>query len=202
MQKTKVVVFDFDNTLYTGIDWTKEWAQFCEKGLKFVFRDWDEQRFNKMIKDENLTNYTSDGIIRVIQKYNKNVEDWITFRTINDCELDLSHIVSINNNTIYDFAKKYKLYIVSNSTNKDIQKMAFLFDIDLTPFKEIIINDYKHGAGKKFFYEEIIKKEKIKPEELFVIGDSEKNDILPAHEIGARGQVVSDCGFKPEDFDL
>ena len=202
MQKTKVVVFDFDNTLYTGIDWTKEWAQFCENGLKFVFRDWDEERFNKMIKEENLTNYTSDGIISVIKKYGKDVQDWITYRTINDCEMDLSCVVSIDNNTIYDFAKKYKLYIVSNSTNKDIQKMAFLFDIDLSPFKEIIINDYKHGAGKKYYYEQIIKKENIKPEELFVIGDSENNDILPAIEIGARGKVVFDCGFKPKDFDL
>ena len=202
MQKTKVVVFDFDNTLYMGIDWTKEWAEFCEKGLRFVFRDWDDKRFEKMIKDENLVNYTSDGIIKVIQKYNKNVEDWITFRTINDCDLDYSNVISISEEVLKSFANNFKLYIVSNSTHKDIEDMAFRFDIDLSLFKEIIINDYKHGAGKKYFYEEIIKKEKIKPSELFVIGDSENNDVIPALELGARGKVVKDCNFKMEDFDL
>ncbi len=201
MQRTKVVAFDFDNTLYTGIDWTKEWAEFCKKGLRFVFRDYDDKMFEQMIKDENLTNYTSNGIIGVIQKYNKNVEDWIYFRTINDCELDYSNITTIDEEELKRFAENYILYIVSNSTQKDVQKMAFLFDIDLSLFKGIIINDYKYGAGKKF-YEEIIKQEGIQPSELFVIGDSEQNDIIPALEIGARGKVVKDCNYKMEDFDL
>lgn len=202
MKKTKVVVFDFDNTLYMGIDWTKEWADFCKNGLRFVFRDWDDSLFEKMIQKENLINYTSDGIIKVIKKYQKNVEDWITYRTVNDCKLDLSNIITISESELQKFAKNYTLYIVSNSTQKDIHDMAFKFDIDLSVFKEIIINDYKSGAGKKTFYEEIIKKEKIKPSELFVIGDSEKNDIIPALELGARGKVVEDCNFHMEDFDL
>lgn len=202
MQKTKVVVFDFDNTLYVGIDWTKEWAEFCKKGLRFVFRDWDDKSFEKMIKTENLVNYTSDGIIRTIKKYNKSPEDWIAFRTINNCELDYSNCISISEDVLKSFAEKYVLYVVSNSTHKDIEDMAFRFDIDLSLFKEIIINDYKHGAGKKFFYEEIIKKEKIKPSELFAIGDSEQNDIIPALELGARGKVVQDCNFTLDDFGL
>lgn len=202
MKKTKVVVFDFDNTLYMGIDWTKEWKEFCKNGLRFVFRDWDDKSFNKMIIDENLSDYTSDGIIRIIQKYDKNVEDWITFRIINDCDLDYSNVISVSEQVLKDFAQNFTLYIVSNSTFKDIHEIAFRFDIDLGLFKEIIVNDYLHGAGKRYYYEEIIKKEKIKPSELFVIGDSEKNDVIPALEIGARGKVVEDCNFKMEDFDL
>ena len=202
MQKTKVVVFDFDNTLYMGIDWTKEWEDFCKNGLRYVFRDWNDSKFEKMILDENLYNYTSDGIVKVIKKYQKNVEDWISYRTVNDCDLDLSNIITISEDELKKFAEKYTLYIVSNSTQKDIREMAFKFDIDLSLFKDVIINDYKSGAGKKTFYEEIIKRENIKPQELFVIGDNEQNDIVPALEIGARGKVVEDCNFHMEDFDL
>lgn len=202
MKKTKVVVFDFDNTLYFGIDWTKEWAEFCKNGLKFVFRDWNDKDFNKMVKNENLTNFTSNDIIRVIKKYKKDVNDWITFRTINNCDLDLSNVVSINSEVLEEFSKKYVLYIVSNATMKDINFISFHLDIDLSKFKEIIINNYSHGSDKEYYYKQIIEKEQIKPSELFVIGDSEETDIFPAQKIGARGKKVDDCNFHLEDFDL
>jgi len=200
MKKVKVIVFDFDNTLYSGVDWSQEWARFCEKGLRYVFRDWSDKDFYKMIDKEMDSFFTSDKMISVIEKYDKKVSDWLDFRIRNTCTIDYSRATCISNDELKKFAEKHKLYIVSNSTAKDINYVSTYFKMDLSVFKEIIINDYKNGPDKKFYYEEIIKKEHIEPQQLLVIGDSEETDIKPALEVGAKVKLVRDCSFKFEDF--
>lgn len=199
---TKVVCFDFDDTLYSGIDWTKEWADYCKIGMRKIFSELSDEEFNKLVKKEDVGTFTSNNIVRIMQKYGKDVHLWLDYRKMIDCELDYSKCKCISNNELKKFAKKYVLYIVSNSIRKEIDKTAIYFNMDLTLFKKVVTNDYKHALDKKYLYEQIIKEEKILPRELFVIGDNKKTDIDPALEIGAKGALVTNCSYKIEDFGL
>ncbi len=189
----KVVIFDFDDTLYSGVDWTP-WNEFCVKALNYFFKN---ENFND-IKD-----LSDEYIVKKLIENKKNVNVWLDYREHNECPVDLSNCKVTSNSTLSKFAEKYKIYIVSNSTLKEINETSKQLNIDLSLFSGIYINKFENGqTSKKFIYQEIIQKENIKPEELFVIGNSEKNDISPAIEIGAKGKVIESADFSIEDFSL
>ncbi len=202
MKQTKVVVFDFDGTIYSGIDWSKEWSDYCKFGMRLLFSTLSDDQFDILVRSEKIDMFTSNQIVSALKKYGKKASDWIHFRQTHDCFLDYSNCVCVSNHELHKFADKYTLYLVSNSIPKEIQRVVNYFSIDMNVFKEIITNDYEHGPDKQFYYEEIIKKEGILPEQLYVIGDSESTDIAPARRIGAKFTRVQDANFKIEDFGL
>lgn len=202
MKDIKVIVFDFDNTLYYGIDWTKEWANYCKIGMREVFSELTDKQFDDMIKKEDAGNFTSNNIVRIMKKYKKDINLWLNFRQTHDCHLDYSNCSAVSNEELHKFAKKYHLYIVSNSIKKEMQYVIDYFKMDTSVFKKIITNNYEHGADKLYYYQQIIKSEGILPHQLFVIGDSQSTDLEPAFKIGASGILVKNCNFKMEDFGL
>lgn len=46
MSNIKVVIFDFDDTLYSGVNWAP-WEEFCRKGLRAMFDDLDNESYNQ-----------------------------------------------------------------------------------------------------------------------------------------------------------
>lgn len=201
-QDIKVVVFDFDNTLYSGVDWTTAWSEYCKKGLRQVFNELSDEEFEQLLKKENITKVSNFLTVTTILKYGKDVKKWLDYRNERSCEMDFSNAFKMPNEELYKFANKYTLYIVSNSVVKTIKEVSKYFDIDLSVFKKVIGNDYSHGITKKFFYEQIIKEENINSSQLFVIGDDEIVDIIPALELGANGKLIKDCTFTIEDLGL
>ncbi len=202
MRKIKVVVFDFDDTLYKANDCSKLWNEYCKIGLRYMFRELTDAQFDELLKKENIQIVRNNTLIKVLQKYNKNIQDWLDYRACHNCEIDFSQIKKISNDELKKFASRYTLYIVSNNVPTGIKFISKKTGLDLSIFKEIITNDYKNDIGKKQFYEYIIKKEKIKPNELFVIGDDYSTDILPAKEIGAEYALVNSCDFSVRSLGL
>ena len=118
------------------------------------------------------------------------------------CDLDLSKAISISNEELKKFKKDYKLYIVSNSVMSNILSVAKYFDIDLSLFEEVLTNDYTHGVDKRFYYEQIIKKEKISPAELLVLGDDKFTDLIPAEELGAKTIYITTADYTRKSLGL
>ena len=58
-------------------------------------------------------------------------------------------------------------------------------------FKKIYQNNFlKSDMSKAVAYKKILKKEKVKPTQIVVIGDNYHNDILPALDLGMQGACV------------
>lgn len=198
----KVVVFDFDDTLYSGCDW-QPWDEFCQKGLKAMFDDLSQTEFQKLQNKINKNGISDAAIVKLMMQNKKDINQWLEYRDNNICDIDYSVCEKTDNEVLKDFAKKYTLYIVSNSTIKDIKNTAQILNIDLTMFKDIIVNKYENGKiSKKVLYEKILQIENITPAEMFVIGNSQSSDINPAIELGANAKIVKTADFELTDFGL
>lgn len=57
-------------------------------------------------------------------------------------------------------------------------------NFDLSLFDGIIINEFKtENSSKQEFFESLMKKHNVKPDEVLIIGDSYKHDIIPAKNL-------------------
>ena len=200
MNRTKVVVFDFDHTLYNNVVY-EDWQNYCTKGLRRLLSFLDEVTIEKIIN--NQKEFGDLNIIQTLIEQGLSVDDWINYRKQNLRSFDISNATAVNKTVLKEFADKYILYIVSHNQRFDVERVAKAMKINLKMFKDILTNTFKDGLfSKKYLYNKIIEREKIKPDELFVIGDDYEYDIKPALEICARGQQVTGCAFKLEDFEL
>ena len=202
--KTKVVAFDFDDTLYTGVDWTF-WFEHCKKLVKKIVGKQPKEK-EKIIEEAFKNKHFNDqDAINLLAQFGYNQNVWIENRMlnkINSATKYFKNAKAIDNEVLREFAKHYTLFIVTNNYVEGVKMIADALKIDLNYFKDIITAHTKYNAfSKKYRYLDVCQLEKIKPEELFVIGNS-STDIDPAIEIGARGQIVDDCNFKFEDFDF
>ncbi len=201
MNKTKVVVFDFDDTLYSGADWTP-WEEFCKVGLRKMFEELSDEEFKEIEKKYYSDGATDESIAGIMLAEGRDPKKWLKYREENVCEIDYSNCKVTSNATLKAFANRYTLYIVSNSTIKEIEETIELFNINKKYFKAIYSNQFESELPtKRKLYGKIIEREKIKPDELFVIGNSYKKDVLPALEMGAKGKVISEADFELEDFE-
>lgn len=147
--------------------------------------------------------FSDEAVIKQLILSGRDVNEWLEYRDNNFCDLDYSTCKIISNITLQSFAEKYTLYIVSNSTIKDIKNTAKILNIDLSLFKQIIINKYdKNEISKKILYKYILDKEKINPNEMYVIGNSLKSDIQPALDLSLNGKVIKQADFELKDFEL
>ena len=200
MNKTKVVIFDFDHTMYRDVVY-EDWHNYCKTGLRNLLGFLPKQELEDVIKKQEL--FEDLNIIETIKKYNLKHTDWLEYRNNNLRKFDITNATKIDNNVLKQFAEKYKLYIVTHNQKIDVLRVAKALDIDLSCIQDIVSNSFEEGLfSKKYLYQDIIKKENVKPQEVYVIGDDYKHDILPAFEIGARGKQVFDCKFTLKDFDL
>ncbi len=199
----KVVAFDFDDTLYSGIDY-KPWINFCKNAIWDILKFHSQNEFNKIQNFVSKEKFSDKNIIAFIREFGLNEQDWFKYKDAQDRQDETLHVEKVvSNEELNKFAKNHVLYVVSNSTRKAVFNNIEKLGINLSCFKEIITNPFIFGReSKQYLYKEILNKEKILPNELFVIGNSYNDDILPALEIGAKGQVVNNADFTYEDFNL
>lgn len=202
--KTKAVAFDFDDTLYSGVNWSF-WYDHCKNSVKKIIGPQPPEK--QKIIDEALQKekFGDHDAIALLEKFGMGQKEWVKWRTYNKAEDAYKHFEdakAIKKEVLAKFAKNFPLYIVTNNYIDGMNMIANALGIDLSVFKGIITATSEYPTfSKKYRYLKICELENIKPEELFVIGDS-ITDIEPAYEIGARGKQVENCQFKFEDFDL
>lgn len=90
-------------------------------------------------------------------------------------------------------------FIVSNSRLNDIQQFTEYHKMDLSLFDGIFVNEnFKDNSGKGQIYIDIMEKFNVNPEEIMVIGNSYKHDILPAKRLKMKYFKCKD-GFTYEE---
>ncbi|MBQ7307568.1 MAG: HAD family hydrolase [Clostridia bacterium] len=198
----KVIIFDFDGTLYSGSEIFKYVPDYVLKYRRNFLVDLTDEQYEKVCKENPRFLEVSVGrdvtaeLYRLKEKYPDYPISTKAFcdtqeTYVYDIYLEGAHIVDPK--VVEKYCKNYSVYIVSNSARKHIKHYMDMFGIDINWFKEVISNQFlPDDPTKKPYYEYIIKKEGIKPENLYVFGDSPVSDLEPAIEINANGYFVND----------
>ena len=186
----KVVVFDFDDTLYNTDVWYK-WAEFCDSAIRKCLVGYSEEQVRDFIDKYNLINACNGNAIAeaLIRETGKD-EAWVKLR--DDLYAEAKGVKFAKNEIIKEFSENFTLYIVSFSPESFIQYYSTKYGFDLSNFKKILGNDQSQCENnKKIVFEQIIKDSKIKPEEMCVIGDNFSRDILPARELNCNAIQIT-----------
>lgn len=194
----KVIIFDFDNTLYDNLDWGKEWADFVLEKIEELMSFLPKEKVKSLMTKYHL--YGRDG--RIFEKaFNLFSSNDIPLTTKDFRDLTASFLFEANwseaktipNELLRSLAEKYKLYIVSNSSVNVIKYDCEKLGIDTSVFAEIIQNRFDpKDLSKKGDYLAILEKEGVMREQALVIGDSNFYDLDPAKEIGLHTILL--CG--------
>lgn len=193
----KVVIFDFDDTLYSDTN-PLPWKNFCIKTVEYFLKKLkveDSENILNIVKNSGFSDRQLIKFIVSLGAKEKDVKDYMKSHNIEGNAFE--NCKKVSNTTLRDFQQYFVMYIVSNSLETSVQDNMELLKIDSSFFKDIISNKENSKKGE---YENIIKREGILPNELLVIGNSYSSDILPALEIGANGKVVTSADFLFEDF--
>ncbi len=185
----KVVIFDFDDTLYNTNVW-QEWPSFCEYAIAKCLDGYSPSQIDEFLDKYNLRG-ECDGnkIAESLIKETGSSLAWETLR--NNLYSTAKKVKFVDNDVIREFAKYFKLYIVSFSPSDFIQFYSTKYNFDLTPFTGVIGNNKMEcKTTKKEAFWDILNTEKIQPEEMAVIGDNYYRDIIPAMELRTKAVLV------------
>lgn len=199
----KVIILDFDGTLYSGKHiFDKVAGKVIANRRKFL-PSFSDSEYEEMIKkyphwNEVITGRDIvDAIYTVKNMYpNKEVSTKAFFNWQNDdiYELVLDEKQFADVSFIKQLCQKYPVYIVSNSSINHLKHYMGVLDIDPSWFKEIISNHFEEfDRTKKHYYQDICDKENAKPENVFVFGDSIASDLEPGKQLNMKTYFINDA---------
>ena len=113
--------------------------------------------------------------------------------------VDIDPNETVNTTFLKQLCKDHTVYIVSNSLSNHIKHYMKVLGISHSWFKGVYSNRFmKKDMTKKPYYKKIIERENCKPNEVYVFGDSNKSDIVPAKELGMNGYEIPSATMIPE----
>lgn len=179
----KLIIFDFDDTLYEGESW-KNWDTYKDNILHKLFTSQEDrknfiQKYN--LGDGATTRMIAKSIAEEFGSSQKFMDIWENFFY----ELDTKHITPMPNEFLKELSKKTKLAIVSNSSKNYLLHYLKIFNIDADNFSYILQNNYIPPLfSKEINYKLLLETENLNPDEVLVVGDNFNTDIVPAQNLG------------------
>ena len=208
MRNKKIIVFDFDGTLYSGENMFSKIPEFVNQNKRKMLPNLTNDQYDKIVKENPSWAdawYGNDLARHVYMFEEKYPEMNISIKDFLDWEASCIEPVNINQDETVDveflkqLCKDYTVYIVSNSLSNHIKHYMKVLNISHSWFKGVYSNHFmKHDMTKKPYYKKILARENCKPNEVYVFGDSNKSDIVPAKELGMNGFEIPSATQIPE----
>ncbi len=201
MRDKKVIIFDFDHTLYSGNVKRKE--NYAYNMLCNVFKDRDDGQIKALLDKYGVSKpeLTNDDVVRITLGEGRDTLSTMSpYLSEKDEEMKLQQGGSIVNPELFNLlqAMGYEIHVVSNSPEKAVRRNAGALDIHIgnniqvhgMPYLSIFKN-YKR-ISKIYRYREILKNSRVAPDDCIVFGNDVVADVLPAIALGMRGVVCKD----------
>ena len=150
MSKIKVIIFDFDGTLYCGEDFAG--SSVYHKNAVESILDKDKLKIfeEKYPKYYNLSNYK---IADALQKEFGMAKDYVEYEERHLYPLTLENIRPINWDFLYELSQKIPLAIVSNSTINHQKFYLNQFGLNFNIFSDLYKNTFDTPNGKGIIFE-------------------------------------------------
>ena len=216
--KTKGLIFDFGGTLDTdGLHWSEVlWDGYCSAGIavpKELFREAYVHAERALAREPLIQpHFTMLDMLRIKvdieTRYLLEKGYWDTTDSEREllaekvarlCYDDAHTIVETSQKVLHRLSERYPLVLVSNFYGN---MNAVLHDFKLEVF-QAVIESARVGVRKPDpkIYQLGVEALGLKPEEVTVIGDSYKKDILPAVSFGCKTIWLRGKGWEEETVD-
>lgn len=209
MSKTKVLIFDFDATIYQGEHiFGEKWTQACVDVINHYFSHLNETEKRALFVKYNIPfNFDARVLegkpakycIQILVGEGYTVSDWTNYWNEKPFSEDWSLVTNIiSNDMLKELSEKYKLYIVTNSYLSFVENYCKNLNIDSSVFSGIYSNSttrLEDNTRKDYYYKIILDKENVEPQECLVIGDSYESDLVPALELGIHTLFVDNMSW-------
>lgn len=202
LKKIKCVIVDFDATLYSNGDWSKE-PEFFGKYLEKVnllpeISGWQSKL--EYLQKQYPSFHTIKYIFAYLHDNDIDDSDFRKFNNENICEIRGKDTVFINPKIIKEISKYYPIYIVSDSAVAYLEFYLNHAKIDKKLFSGIYDNQYDDETYSKIsVMKRVLDETGFKPNEIIMIGDSENSDIRPAKLLGFQSKLISSV-FETEEI--
>ena len=130
-----------------------------------------------------------------------NNDSYLIFREFMETSENYIRGDHVSNKELQKFKNLGKIYIVSNWKEKDLQRAVDYNEFDRSLFDGIISNNIsrKENLDKSRIYKKIMKENNLKPNQVFVVGNNFKHDLLSAKKLGMHYYLVKD-GFTYDEI--
>ncbi|MFC1732017.1 HAD-IA family hydrolase [candidate division KSB1 bacterium] len=202
----KAIIFDLDDTLY---DCTKQVIfkaiNDAVKAMKKAGLPFNAEKFASDIKKRkgrDTFRVAIDNTFR-LKKYRTN-DSQKFMKVANKKYYNHSDVSNIKlfpgaEKLLKDLKKrKMKLALVSTGTKK--QQMRKVKNLKLNKYFDVVaINDVFKKKGKGYHFKKIMKKFKLKPKDVLVVGNKPSSEIKAGNKLGIKTvQVTVVCDYKPK----
>lgn len=199
----KIIILDFDGVFYSSVNQFKYVPEYINNHRKNFLPHLNQTQY-EMVCNQNpnfVKAISGQDVAREIYVLKKKYPQFkistkdfwnVQQQYIYNIFLDDANLVDAKQ--IEKVCKKYTTYIVSNSSPNHIKFYMQKFGVNPRWFKRIYSNHFFDcEQTKKYYYNKIITKEEICPNQAIVFGDSEKTDLVPARELGMHTVLVKDA---------
>ncbi len=195
----KCVIFDFDATLYTFYGWNDEeifkYYKHCVKCLinNGLFNSIDEacETLDKKYPEINNPEHKCVYCLMENGLDTKILKNYLSENIYDITKEHLNEIKVVDTKKLYELAKKYRLFLLSDSPEKYLSHLAKQLKIDLNVFEKRFSNNWEvYDISKAVCMKQIIGNAGVNTKEILMVGDSEVSDIVPAKKLGLQAFKV------------
>jgi len=187
----KVIILDFDDTIYNGTVWGN-WKSYVKGFLLKQFNN-NQKKLDDFIQKYSIdkANYFAQTIANSLIAEFGSAKPFADYESENIYPLQAHDLKFADIKFLKQLTSKFPVYIVSNSSVNFCVQHLKEQNIDPNIFKGIYSNQFEaEDSTKSIYYKQIIAKENVKGSDVLVIGDNFVNDLLPAIELGCKTFLV------------
>ena len=195
--RSKVIVFDLDDTLYYQIDYLK--SAFKEISEKFSYRLSSSEIYETMF---DLYNKKGDAFRFAVENINDNVdkEDLINVYRNHHPDISLAEEVV----SVLDFLKKENYIIGIITDGRSVTQRNKIKSLELNRWicdDDIVISE-EFGSEKPCVSNYEYFEKKYPGNEFYYIGDNVKKDFIAPKELGWKSFCLIDRGWNIHSQDI
>lgn len=193
LKKVKCVIVDFDATLYSNGDWSKEPEFFgtylAERNLLPEISSWEKKL--EFLREKHPNFHIIKSIFAYLHESGIDDSDFRKFNNEHICEIRGKDTVFIKPEIIEEISNHYPIYIVSDSSVPYLEFYLDYAGINKNFFSGIYENEYNDETYSKIsIMKRVLGESGVKSNEIIMIGDSEYSDIQPAKLLGFQTKHI------------
>ncbi len=177
----KTIVFDFDQTIYTG------YAGDPKLYDRIIFEQCfqEEGLYEWLNRQYGLEKMDVKDIVEVCRKEGLDYKKFATLYNKNIYLHTTGEKVKVLPNKFFmKLKRRFSLYVASMSNVYYLRYHFQNYGLDINNFKDVLAMDLIDDDSKAVLLEKIRERENCKPEEMLMIGDNLNHDIKPALALG------------------